>query len=109
MHGDGETGLCGAPDDLRELLAARDLDARAVQHARRLRAERAVHEHLQVAELEARPSEAARDVDVGELARLFGRKGLPDPQRQGALGFEPLPEAQRAEPAVLVVDGRDAA
>jgi hypothetical protein len=46
---------------------------------------------------------------VGELVGLLRRQGLPDPQRQQTLVLELLPEAQRPEPAVLVVDGRDAA
>ena len=53
VHGDRPAGVRGAADDVRELLARRDLDARAVEHQRRLRAERAVHEHLQVAEAQA--------------------------------------------------------
>src|SRR5438067_13480416 len=103
VHGDGETGLRGAPDDLRELLAARDLDARAVEHARRLRAERAVHEDLEIAELEARAAEAARDAEGGEVVHLLGRQRLPHAQRQGSLRVEALPEPRRPEPAVLVV------
>jgi hypothetical protein len=36
VHGDGPAALGPASDDLLDLLAARDLDARAVGHQRRL-------------------------------------------------------------------------
>ena len=106
MHGDRPAGLRAAPDDLRQLGAARDLDARAVQHASRLRPERPVHERLQVADPQHRASEPAPQPELFERVEPVGRKRLPDPQRQIVQG---LPEAQRADPAVLVVDGRDAA
>ena len=103
MDADREAGQGGAADVLLELLAARDLHARAVEQARRLRAEGAVHEGLQVADLHPRVAEAAAHVDLGELVGLLGRERLPDPQAERALVGEALPEAQGAEPAVLVV------
>ena len=109
VDGDGKARGGAGAHDLLELLAARDLDARPVEHPRRLRAERPVHERLQVAELEQRPAEPAADVGVLELARLLGRQRLPDAETERPFPLEPLPEAQRAEPAVLVVHGRDPA
>src|SRR5437660_673736 len=54
-------------------------------------------------------AQAAADVCVDQLVHLLGRQRLPDTQAQRAFGLEPLPEAQSAEPAVLVVHGGDAA
>src|SRR5487761_1745720 len=54
MDADGPTCLSARADDLRELLAARDADAAPVEHPRRLRPERSVHEHLQVADAQER-------------------------------------------------------
>src|SRR5439155_10623607 len=48
MHADGPSRFGAFANDLGELLAARDLHAAAVEHPRGLRAERAVHEDLQV-------------------------------------------------------------
>ena len=50
VHADGPAELGAGAHDLGELVAARDLHAAAVEHPRRLRAERPVHEHLQVAD-----------------------------------------------------------
>ena len=44
-----------------------------------------------------------------ERLDLLGGRRLPDPQRQRLRLLEPPPEAERAEPAVLVVDGGDPA
>ena len=109
MHAEREAGPGPGANQLLEPLPARDLDPRAVEHSRRLRAEGAVHERLQVAEPHEPPTEAAADVHVPELVGLLGRKRLPDAQAERAFRFETLPEAQRAEPAVLVVHCGDAA
>ena len=93
------------PNDLDELLLARDLDTGAVEHARRLRAERSVHERLQVPDADEVVAEAAADAQVGELAHLFSRQGLPDAQVEVSFFAETLPDGERAEPTVLVVDG----
>src|SRR5207237_1966442 len=93
--------------DLDQLLAARDLDAGAVQHACRLRPERSVHEGLQVTDAYELVSEAASDVERGELFGLLRRQRLPHAQVERAFVAQPLPDAERAEPAVLVVHGGD--
>src|SRR6476619_8356430 len=103
VDGDRKAGARALADVLLELLAAGDLHTGAVEHARGLRAERAVHERLQVADAQQRAAEAAANVHPGEFAREVGRDRLPDAQAERALLVEPLPEAQRAEPAVLVV------
>ena len=56
-------------DDVLELLAARDPDARAVEHQRGLRAERAVHERLQVAEPQEVVADPRAQPECGELRR----------------------------------------
>ena len=109
VHGDGPACLGAGADDLRELLAARDLHAAAVEHPRGLRAERPVHEHLQVADAQhLRADPAAQRERASDGERLV-RNRLPHAQREAAVLVEPLPEAGRAEPAVLVVDAGDAA
>ena len=110
VHGDGEAGRGAAADDVGELLAARDLHAAAVEHPRGLRAERAVHEHLQVAEPQQRAAEPGAHADRGgRVDELVVRDRLPDAQCQLPALVELLPEAERAEPAVLVVHRGDAA
>jgi len=104
---DREAGLRAAADDLHELFPARDLDAGAVEHARGLRAERSVHERLQIADAHQVVAEAAADVQVGELFDLFRRHRLPDAEVERAFLAEALPDAERSEPAVLVMDRRD--
>src|SRR2546422_5074727 len=106
---DREAGLRAAPDDLRKLFLARDLDAGAVEHARRLRAEGSVHERLQVADAHEVVAEAAAHVQVGELVHLVRRQRLPDAEAERAFLAQALPDTERAEPAVLVVHGRDPA
>ena len=88
---------------------ARDLDAGAVEHPCCLRAERAVHERLQVADPNEVVAEAAADPERRELVHLLGGDRLPHAQVQRAFLAEALPDAERAEPAVLVVDRGDAA
>jgi hypothetical protein len=55
---DGNREACarGMANQLGEVVPAGDLDARAVEQARSLGAERPVHEDLQVAEPDPRPS-----------------------------------------------------
>ena len=109
VHRDRKSRCGAAPDDLGQLLAARDLDAAAVEHPRCLRAERAVHEHLQVPELQVGASEAGAQPGRDGVLELVVRDRLPDAQRQLAALLELLPEPQRAEPAVLVVHRGDPA
>ena len=109
VHADRPARLGAVAHDLLELLARRDHDAAPVRHPGRLRAERPVHERLQVAEPEEGRADAAAQADLAELGEPLGRGRLPDAQRQRALLLELLPEADRAEPAVLVVEGSDAA
>src|SRR5207245_5773025 len=54
-------------------------------------------------------AEAAADAQIGELVHLFSRQGLPDPHVEVSFFAEALPDGERAEPAVLVVDGCDTA
>ena len=88
---DGKPCLGTAADDLGQLGAARDPHAAAVEHPRRLGAERAVHEHLQVAQPEVGAAHPGQ--------RVFR--------------VEPFEERKAAEPVVLVrhrgVDRRHAA
>ena len=109
VHADRPTRRGTLAHDLLELLARRDHDAAALRHPRRLRPERPVHERLEVAEPEERRAGAAAEPDLPKLGETVGRRRLPDAEWQPALLFEPLPEPDRAEPAVLVVDGRDPA
>ena len=109
MHRDGPAGCCGPLDDVRELGAARDLDAGAVEHPRRLRAERPVHEGLEVADPQERVAEPGRQARVAESVEMLVRQRLPHAERERVVVTQPLPEARGAEPAVLVVHGRHAA
>jgi hypothetical protein len=104
VHADRPTRLRAAPDDLLQLLARRDHDAAPVRHPGRLRAERAVHERLEVAEPQQRGAGAAAQADVTEVGDPLCRRRLPYALQQAALLLEPLPEADRAEPSVLVVE-----
>ena len=106
--GNPARGACA--DQLVELLAARDLDPGAVEHPRGLRAERAVHERLQVAEPQQRAAEAAADVRASR-ARPPSR---PEATARRAGTARPRPRSrcqkpERADPAVLVVHRGDAA
>jgi hypothetical protein len=109
MHGDREAGPGCAPHDVCELFPRRDLDSGAVEQPSRARAEGAVHEGLDVADPEEAVAEPRADPGFGEVLELLRREGLPDTQRERALVAEALPDAERPQPAVLVVDGRDAA
>ena len=106
VHADRPARLGAVAHDLLELLARRDHDAAAVGHPGGLRAERPVHERLQVAEPEEGRAGAAAQPDLAQVAEPLGRCRLPDAERQRALLLEPLPEPDRAEPAVLVVEAR---
>ena len=106
---DGPARLGAVAHDLLELLARRDHDAAPVSHPRGLRAECPVHERLQVAEPEEGRADAAAQADLAELRQSLGRGRLPDAKWERALLLELLPEPDRAEPAVLVVQGSDAA
>src|SRR5439155_2504837 len=109
VDSDGKSRRRAAADDLDERFAAGDLDAGAVEHAGGLRAERAVHERLQIANADEVVPEAAPDSKRGELVHLFRGQRLPDAEVERAFLAQALPDAERAEPAVLVVDGRDPA
>ncbi len=109
MHGDRPADARCAADDLLEFLPARDLDARTVQHARSLGAERPVHERLQVAGTQPVVTEPGAKVDCLERVETLVRQRLPHADVEHAFVAQPLEEAEVAEPAVLVVHGRDAA
>ena len=69
VHADGPAQPRARADDVGELVAARDHDARAVEHPRGLRAERPVHERLQVADPEevvADPGAEAQRLELGQ-------------------------------------------
>jgi hypothetical protein len=108
MDADRPARLGAFAHDPLELFARRDHDAAAVGHPGRLRAKRPVHERLQVAESEQGRAGAAAQADVAELRQSLGRSRLPDAKWKGALLLELLPQADGAEPAVLVVEGRHA-
>src|SRR5207237_10059444 len=93
VHGDRPARAGSAPQDLDELLAARDLDpgrvdaaapdaaagagsagAAAVEQPGGPGAERPVHEHLQVAEPEAVVAEPRRDPELGQPVELLVRE-----------------------------------
>ena len=102
----GQPALRAAADDLLELLARGDLDARPVGEQRRSRAERPVHEALQVADPEELVAEAGAERERRRAVEEVVRDRAPDPQREVPLVAQPLEDAGRAEPAVLVVDRR---
>src|SRR5262249_31406723 len=108
VHCDRPADARRATNDVLELLAARDLNPRPVQHARGLRAERPVHESLQVAGAQPAVAEARTEVDRLERVESLVRERLPDAEVEDALLAQPLEEMQVAEPPVLVVNGRDA-
>ncbi len=107
VNGDGPLGLGGAADDLLELLRGRDRHARAVEQGSRLRAERPVHEHLQVADAEEVVPGAASHPDPEEVVEPLVRDGLPHAHVQAVELAEPAEDPQRADAAVLVVDRAD--
>ena len=82
VHCDGEAGAGGAPNDVRELVLARDLDAGAVEKSRRLRPESAVHERLDVADAEVVVPEPRGEADLRDLVQLRRWERLPDADRQ---------------------------
>ena len=82
VDGDGEPGPRGAAHDLGELVAARDLDAGAVQQARGARAERPVHEDLDVAEPQQVVAEPAAQAERLDRVELLVRERLPYAQRR---------------------------
>ena len=107
MHGHRPADPRRTPDDLGELVGGGDLDAAAVEHQRGLRAQRPVHEHLQVADPDGIVSEPGAKAGLLEGADPVVRQRLPDADPERALRLELLPEPGRAEPAVLVVHGGD--
>src|SRR5471030_1820294 len=78
MHADRESGLSSPAHDVGQLVAARDLDARAVEHPRRPGAQRPVHEHLQVADPEVGAPEAGAEPDRDRLVETVVRDRLPN-------------------------------
>ena len=99
----GKPALAARGDDLRELVGARDLHAGAVEHRRRARAERAVHEHLQVAEPDELAPEAGADAERSSGASWAcgsdcQTRRLSDPARSSCCQSASAPQA-----AVLVV------
>ena len=109
VHRDRPAGGGRAPDDVLELLPARDPDAGAVEHQRRLRAERPVHERLQVAEPEEVVAEPRPERERGELGKAVGGERLPDAEGQPVALVDATEDRGGAEPAVLVVNRGDAA
>ena len=109
MHADRPTALGAATNDLLQLLAARDLDSRPVSQKRCPRAERPIHEALQVADPEELVPEARAQRESGCVVEQVVRDRAPDAQRKIALVAQPLEDPGRAEPAVLVVNRPDAA
>ena len=79
VDGERPAGLGRAAHDLGELAAARDADARAVEHPGGARAKRAVHERLQVADPEEVVADPGGEAELGELAEPLVRQRLPDP------------------------------
>src|SRR5439155_27382318 len=76
---------------------------------RALRAQRPVHEALEVADPQERAAEPGTEPDGGGgVERVVGDR-LPHPERQLPTLLELPPEPQGAEPTVLVVDACDAA
>ena len=73
--------------------------------SRGLRAERPVHEHLQIADAQPVVAEPGAEPDLLQPGDVVVRQGLPDAEREPALAGQALPEPQRPEPAVLVVHG----
>jgi hypothetical protein len=109
MHGDGEARARGAADDVLEQVAARDLDSRSVDQSRRARSERPVHERLDVADADEVVAQARMDAQLGERVDALVRERLPHAQREAAFAAKLLPDLERAQPPVLVVDGGDPA
>src|SRR5580765_2732878 len=109
VHRDRPADARSPAHDLLELLAARDLDTRAVEHPRGLRAERPVHERLQVARAQPLVAEPGAKVERLERVEVLVRQRLPHPQVEDALFAQLLEETEVAEPAVLVLHGRHAA
>jgi hypothetical protein len=109
VHSDRPAEASALPDDLCELLPARDGHSRAVQHPGRLRPERPVHERFQVPDAEEFVADARVDAERLELRQSLVRHRLPDPQRQPLTLGDALEDAGSAEPPVLVVDGDNAA
>ena len=92
VHCDGEAGIrCGA-HDRGELVTARDPHPRAVEHPRCLRAERPIHEHLQVADSKQAAAEPGADAERAQLVHVLRGERLPDPQGQRAPCLERLPQ-----------------
>ena len=109
VHTDRPAEAGAFEDDLGELLAARDHDPRAVEHPRGLRAERPVHERLQVADTQEVVADPGVDPERVELGKAFVRDRPPHAQREALALVDALEDPRRAEPAVLVVDRDDAA
>jgi hypothetical protein len=70
VNRDREAGLGRAGDDVAELRCCRHLDTRAVEQPCRPRAERAVHEHLEVADAQEVVAAATADTGGDQLVEL---------------------------------------
>ena len=84
VDADREARLGATHDDLPQLVTARDHDAGAVEHPRRLRAERPVHERLQVADAQPGRAEAAADPELAQRVDALVRLRLPDAELERA-------------------------
>ena len=89
---DREAGGGAPADDVGQLGAARDSHAAAVEHPGGLRAERPVHEHLEVAELEVGATEPGAQSEGRRVVEQVVRDRLPDAQGQLPALLELPPE-----------------
>ena len=107
VHGDREARRRRRARDLGHLGGRRQHHPRAVEHPRRRRAERAVHERLHRPDPQEVGAEAG--AELGRLRRpdLLGRVRHVDAKREAPVGVEPLPQAAAAI-ALVVVDRDDA-
>ena len=109
VHAHGPARRGGRAHHLGQPLAGGDLHARAVEQPGGGRAERAVHEQLEVAEPQHVVPEARAQPDRAQLGQPLGGQRLPHAQRQLATLVQALEDLEGPHPAVLVVHGGHAA
>ena len=109
VHADGPAEPGALAHDLGELLAARDGHAGAVEHPCRLRAERPVHERLEVTDPQVARLRSRSGSRAPRAREAVRRDGLPDAEGEAVARRDPLEDPRRSQPAVLVVDRDDAA
>src|SRR5512132_2593919 len=108
VHRQGPACPRSGPDHLRELFSGRNRDARAVEQPGRLRAERSVHEGLQVAESQEVVADPGAEPESFEPLDLLVWERLPDAECQPFALVDPSVDSRSSEPAVLVVNCGDA-